>query len=129
METLSCSFDIAYLRGEKPAVNTEVAAAMRRIPEIIEEFDPTVKKNILLANSCQAASWRLLAAHGRICIALASLLLVRAQGDESGTAAELDRFSLLLWQMEEELHPVLDVWMYLRTLRRRLLDPSADFQG
>ena len=127
METLSQVFDTRYLRGEKPVVDAGVVAQMARVPGIVEGFRTVVEQNMGSGDACRAASWKLLAAHGRVCVALARFLAARARGEEPEALARFDDFSLMLWRMEKELHPVLDVFMYLRTLRRKLMGEGPHF--
>jgi hypothetical protein len=60
---------------------------------------------------------------------LESLSAARAAGMKEEMLARLEAWSRLLWELEPELHHVLDVWMYQDTIQRRLGGRAGSAQG
>lgn len=120
LSELSAAFDPRYLRGETPVVDARRVLELERVPALVRAFRPVVERNAGSADSARAASWRYLLAHGRICESLAAVLSSRAAGREEEMRKRAQSWMRLLWELEPELHPVLDVWMYQRTVGRRL---------
>jgi hypothetical protein len=77
-------------------------------------------RNAAVDDPCRAASWRYLLAHGKLCELLAAALAARAAGRDQEMRDRAAQWTHLLWELEPELHPVLDVWMYQKTVGRRL---------
>lgn len=120
LEELSEAFDPRYLRGETPVVDVGRVLAFERVPSLVRAFRPVMERNVGASDPCRAASWRYLIAHGRLCESLAAVLSSRAAGRDGEMRARAQGWMRLLWELEPELHAVLDVWMYQRTVGRRL---------
>jgi hypothetical protein len=110
---LSELFDPAYLRGEKRLEGERAATALGRVAGVVDAFLPTIEDNSGSDTACWARSWRYLRHHADLATALASALRERALGNLATAQAEWNALKQRLWQKEDELHPVLD--LYLRT--------------
>ena len=104
----------------------------RRVDELADSLRPILhasagRAGAPCADTCRAESWRLVEASGIIHKALAPLVSAARRAPAKELAAEMEEFSLMLWRMEADLHPFLDTWTYLRTLRKRLLGRDAGF--
>jgi hypothetical protein len=117
LEKLTRHFDPVYLRGEKSA-DEAVIGALADVPSLVEGFRPTIRKNLNTADPCRRESWRILEIHGELCLRLAAALRERAIGDEAGALSRWRALADWLWAQEADLHPVLDTWMFVRTVGR-----------
>jgi len=111
---LSGLFDPEYLRGEKSLGGEQAAAALGRVAGVVDSFLPTIERNIDSGTACWACSWRYLRHHAEIATSLASALRERAQGDPANAQLEWNALKQRVWQMEDALHPVLDVYLFTR---------------
>jgi hypothetical protein len=115
---LSELFDPVYLRGEKPVINAQAAIALARVAAVVDAFLPTIERNLHGDTACWARSWHYLRQHAQIVTALASALYERALGH---SALARDRWEALkghVWQLEDDIHPVLDVYLFARVCDR-----------
>lgn len=122
LKRLSELFDPVYLRGEKPEVDPERARAFSEVLRVIEEFKPVIERNINLPDKCQATSWRYLKHHADIYGALAAALEARARGDRDEAHRRWETVKDLAWEREDVLHPVFDVWLFVKTVGRKFRD-------
>jgi hypothetical protein len=111
---LSELFDPAYLRGEKGLEDTQAAPAFGHIADVVASFLPTIERNIDNASVCWSRSWLYLRHHAEMATALASALHKRAQGNATTAQQEWQALKQRVWQKEDELHPVLDVYLFTR---------------
>jgi type VI protein secretion system component VasK len=81
---------------------------------VVDSFLPTIERNSDSGSACWAHSWRYLRQHAEIAALLASALRERAQGNPSAAQLEWDALKQRVWEMEDELHPVLDVYLFTR---------------
>lgn len=119
LEKLTRLFDPVYLRGEKPEKNEEAASALSQIPGVVKEFRPVIERNASLPDPCRSASWGYLLHHADLSAALAPALEARARGEKKRAADLWEKLKKDLWTREEALHPVLDIWLFVRTAERR----------
>jgi hypothetical protein len=115
---LSELFDPAYLRGEKPGEDAQAAAALARVATLVDSFLPTIERNVSSGSACWASSWRYLGHHAEIATSLAGALRARALGDHAAAPSEWSALKQRLWQLEGELHPVLDVYLFTKVYDR-----------
>ena len=134
MATLSRLFDPPYIRGDTAIwsstttegdVNTEAAEKLGRIPQVISEFLPIIERNRASSDPCRAKSWEYLAYHADIAAALSNALKARAEGDVESARALWDLVEDMVQKNEDELQPVLDVFEFVETLRRKFTQPRA----
>jgi Domain of unknown function (DUF4838) len=111
---LSELFDPAYLRGEKRLAGEQAATALGRVAGVVAAFLPTIERNSGSDTACWARSWHYLRHHAEVATALASALRQRAQGNLATAQAEWHALKQRLWQKEDELHRVLDVYLCTR---------------
>ena len=119
LKQLTDLFDPVYLRGEKTEVDPQAVRAFNQVQKLIEEFEPTIARNIGLNNACQAYSWRYLQQHADICKALAHALEARARGDRDLAIRRWESVKSLVWSREDILHRVFDVWLFINTVGRK----------
>ncbi len=111
---LSELFDPVYLRGEKPVINAQAAIALARVAGVVDAFMPTIERNLHLNTSCWARSWHYLHRHAEIVTALAGALHERALGHSALAYNRWEALKNRVWQLEDDLHPVLDVYLFTR---------------
>jgi len=107
-------FDPAYLRGEKSLGGEQAATTLGRIAGVVDSFLPTIERNIDSGTACWIRSWLYLWHHAEIAKSLASALREQAQGHPATAQLEWNALKQRLWQKEDELHPVLDVYLFTR---------------
>ncbi len=108
------------MRGESSAEDPGRVASLEGVRRLVRDFRAVIDRNAASGVPCRAASWRYLRAHGRLCESLVSALVARASGRQEEMRARGSEWVRLLWELEPDLHPVLDVWMYQRTVGRKL---------
>ena len=118
LQELSRLFDPPYIRGEKALVNPAAAASLDKIPGLIDAFMPTIERNALLADGCRAASWRYLGYHAGLCRSLSEVLAQEARGERQEADRRWEALKDAAWRQEEHMHPVFDVWNFVRTHSR-----------
>jgi hypothetical protein len=111
---LSGLFDPEYLRGEKPMGDEQAATALGRVAGVVDSFLPTIERNIGGGTSCWVRSWLYLRHHAEIAMSLASPLRERAVGHHDAAQLEWSALKQRIWQKEDDLHPVLDVYLFTR---------------
>lgn len=119
---LSELFDPAYLRGEKPGGDAEAAERLSRVPSLVAAFRPVLERNADHLDPCRAASWAYLSQHAEIVVALAQALEARARGQAGEAAQRWSQLRQMVWQREDTLHSVLDVWLFTRVMDRSFKD-------
>jgi len=123
LQQLSALFDPPYLRGEKPQLSAEAAQRFARIPDVVAQFQPTIERNLAAAaDACRTTSWRYMQLHAELCIRLAAALEARARGDKERTVALWRGVKELLQQNEMAVQPALDVYEFIDTLERRVIN-------
>ncbi len=118
LEQLGDLFDPAYLRGEKPDGDAEAAGRLKRVPALVDAFRPVIERNVESANPCRAASWAYLRHHADMAVALAGALEARAMGDTDEASKRWQAVQQMVWEREDALHAVLDVWLFTKVMNR-----------
>jgi len=116
LEDLSELFCPSYLRGERPVVDEEAARSFARIPALVEEFRPLIERKAKVLDGARAQSWEYLDHHADICTGLAEALEERARGNEGEASRRWAKVKELAQKREEKLHPVFDVYEFVRVL-------------
>jgi hypothetical protein len=111
---LSELFDPEYLRGEKSLEGDQAATALGRVASVVNSFLPTIERNINSGTACWARSWLYLWHHAEIVTSLASALRERALGHPTTAQSEWNALKQRVWQKEDELHSLLDVYLFTR---------------
>lgn len=121
MAELSRLFDPPYWRRQRKPVNQDNAAAFAQIPNVVENFLAQIRQHISEGANAgltagQLQSWNYLIPHGQLCILLANLLALLAQGNlEAAHTAEQAVLSYAR-QQEPVLHHLFDVFDFCYTL-------------
>ena len=111
---LSGLFDPEYVRGEKSPGGEQAATALGSVASVVASFLPTIERNIDSGTVCWGGSWLYLRHHAEIATSLASALRERALGHPATAHLEWSALKQRLWHKEDELHPVLDVYLFTR---------------
>jgi hypothetical protein len=115
---LSQFFDPEYLRGERPDAGAQAAAALAQVDATITEFLPTMQRNLARDTLCWARSWHYLLRHAEIARGLAAALRERALGRPVQARAAWDSLAQRAWELEEDLHPVFDTYLFTHVYKR-----------
>ncbi len=116
LRSLSELFDPSYLRGSKLLPDEAMAQSFAKIPQVIEDFKPIIERNIDSDDTCHAASWRYLKEHAYIYQELAQALEMVARDNLDAALEKWELIKKRVQEREDLLHPVLDVWLFIRTL-------------
>ncbi|MHB1356865.1 MAG: DUF4838 domain-containing protein [Anaerolineae bacterium] len=116
---LSTLFCPPYLRGERPAIDAEVAVGLAKINEHVQAFMPVIQAHQATSTGALAKSWEYLALHAEYCQKLALALLARANGGQEAAKAGWQSVVQYVWANEPALQPVFDVFLCVGTLNRR----------
>jgi len=116
LENLTKLFDPVYIRGEKPTIDANAGRKLRRALRLITGFEPVIERNVHSENNCWARSWEYLRHHAAICKSFAAALEARARGDKEAASAAWQRTVEYVSVNEALIHPVLDVFFFVRTL-------------
>ncbi|MBO5671383.1 MAG: hypothetical protein J6S41_07520, partial [Clostridia bacterium] len=118
---LSDLFDPAYQRGEKPIEDEDKAREFAKIIGIIEDFMPTITKNISAphANATVVKSWQYLLYHAQASTLFAKACAYRADGMKEDAAATIDALIAYYNQVECEIHPLFDVFKFVQAMKRK----------
>ena len=117
---LSDLFDPAYQRGEKQIEDEDKAREFAKIPGIIEDFMPTITKNVSAphANATVKKSWEYLLYHAQASTLFAKACAYRADGMKEDASAAIDALITYYNQVECEIHPVFDVYKFIQAMKR-----------
>ncbi len=118
LAVLSDMFDPDYIRGGKPALDEDKARTFAKIPGIIEEFVPTITRNLADPHvpATVKKSWEYLLYHAQGTTILAEAFAYRADGMQDDAKAKFQALCDYYNRIEPEVHPVLDVGRYIGNL-------------
>ncbi|HMP42770.1 MAG TPA: DUF4838 domain-containing protein, partial [Roseiflexaceae bacterium] len=111
---ISQLFDPAYLRGEKPDAGVPAAAALAQVAGVVDQFLPTIERNMMLDTPCWARSWFYLQHHAAIVNGLAAALHERALGHERQAYTAWVTLREHVRRSEPAIHPVFDTYLFVR---------------
>ena len=114
---LSSMFDPAYIRNEKPAVDSSAAESFRKIPDFVKSFTPTIDRNTKTTETAWASSWRYLKSHAAIVTALAAAFETRARGDNKAFDERLNAVEQIVSRLRDQIHPTFDGWLFIWTVK------------
>ena len=100
--------------------NPYTAEKFANIPAVIDEFMPTIKKNMAIDNAAQRQSWIYLYYHSKICRTTAEIYRLGSENKLDEAKALLDKFEIELSLMEESVHKVFDVFLFIKSVREKL---------
>jgi hypothetical protein len=122
LTSLSKLFNPVYLRGEVSAEEAQILESLRMIPALIQGFRPVIQRNLRQENQCRALSWAYLDHHADIAEAFARMLEARARGEHAETKRLWEEIKKMVWEKEKILHPVFDVWNFIKTVERAFFE-------
>lgn len=108
--------------------NPTVAEKAARIPGVIADFLPVIRKNLSDSqDEARLLSWQYLQYHAEICTRFAKIL--QSGGEDRMEDARAAYFELEDWlsQHEMEFHRGFDVFLFLRSLRFKVDLPSINY--
>jgi hypothetical protein len=111
----------AYVRTERPKIDPEAAAGFDRVIAIVDEFLPMIREHARADGNhpVHRRSWEILAYHAEVTRLQAAMIAARARGDDPATQAAWDRFRAKVWEIEPEVHTVLDNWLIVHHMMCR----------
>ncbi len=122
LSKLSETFDPVWLRNEKPAEDRAKARAFADLPDYIQSFIPTIHRNVSdqTLNPTVRKSWEILLYHAQACILFAEACEFRAAGMQEEAVAKFDQLMLYYHQVEAEIHPYFDPYIFRDAVQRRM---------
>ena len=122
LEKLSRDFDPPTLRGEHPVKSAENVIKYRAIPDFIDGFFPTVRRNLEKElPSAQRRSWECLAFHARLCKRIAAVLAACAAGDGTGAAEKWEKLKTFVCENEADYKCEFDVFEFILVWESKIL--------
>ena len=120
---LSREFDPPTLRGEKPVQSAENVKRYRGIPAIIDEFLPTVRKNLAdrKLTDVRRRSWECLAFHADVCRMTAAVLAACAANDDKGAAEKWEKLKRFVCENETAFQAEFDVFEFILVWESKIL--------
>ena len=119
MKTLSDLFDPLYLRREKSLTDCESLEKFIKIPDVINEFLPTIEKGIGIPSLPVSESFRFLKIHAIGSLLFARCLFYSASGDIENAKKLFDEFLNYYREKELLIQNVFDVYEFCVTLSRK----------
>lgn len=120
LSELSNLFSVDYWLAKKKWIDTEVEAATKKIPELIDSFGDTIEENIALENPCWKKSWKYLKWHSEYTKLFSRLLCEKATGDKAGISKVWSEFKKFLQETEDCVQSVYDVYRFIQIAERGL---------
>lgn len=121
LETLSRLCLPPYSRKERPEIDPEAAASFAQLPEVVDAFLPTIRRNAqTLESRTQALSWEYLLYHAELVKKVARFLYARATGDTAGKHSAWADCKAYVRSQEPRVQPVHEAFEFIRTFERLL---------
>ena len=98
--------------------NTACGDRIATVPTVVDEFAPTVKKNLDTSDKCHRESWKILAYHGEYCKGISKIYFALSRNDTETATAELDKLIDYLSEIEGEIHLYFDLYLFVRRTRQ-----------
>jgi hypothetical protein len=120
LQRLSDAFDPFYssdagmLQDSDLDFDGEAVATLESVPDIVEAFTPRIEDNIEQQTGTHKQSWTYLKEHAGICATLGPALAAIRRGEEARARDSWQSVRSLVLNREETLHPVLDVFTFVR---------------
>lgn len=134
LQRLSYDFDPTVLRGETPVRGAENAARYAAIPERIDAFLPTIRRNLAEADTpTRRRMWECLAFHAELCRMLAAVLAACAEGDRPTAERRWTQVRTFVCENETRYQREFDLFEFLlvwekKILPRLLTEPEEDVE-
>ncbi|NLC42961.1 MAG: DUF4838 domain-containing protein [Clostridiales bacterium] len=99
----------------------EVSKTAQSVISLIKDFAPIIDRNLRTIDKCIRNSWRYLEIHKEICIRLAKIYEANAKEDKARAEELWNEIKTLVQEKEDELQTVLDVYLFVSTIERTLM--------
>lgn len=120
LEKVSQLLDPAYLRGEKASVSEESVTSFTECLALVNQTLPLCFAQYEQAtNACDRLTWKELLVHGMLCIQMAHVLRIRAQGKREESDALWEQVKIFLDGMELPLKEVFDESQFTAEITER----------
>ncbi|MCK4624982.1 MAG: hypothetical protein KAV00_06715, partial [Phycisphaerae bacterium] len=117
LRTLSNLFNPRLLRRELTAAKRRKAVGqLKKIPALIEAFQPMIERGMSLAEPAHARSWKYLKYHARMSLLLCRYLLAMCSGNGDGAKKRAWDFIEYVRRNERYYHRAFDVSICLNGL-------------
>ena len=118
--TLSDLFDPVYQRRDRAIEDEDKARIFAGIPAVIDDFLPTVTKNIAAPHSSPTVkrSWEYLLYHAQAYALYAKACAYRADAMYDEAQAVIDSLIAYCGRIEEEVHSVFDVHRFIEFMNQ-----------
>jgi hypothetical protein len=110
--------DLVPLKEKQLSPHPQALARLEAALEAVHRFQPLLQAHLGAAEPCQARSWFYLDFHASLLSAYLPLLAARAAGRMDEAAARWGQLKRWLWQREDDIQPVFDVWMFVEAYER-----------
>lgn len=120
LEQLSLLFDPEYFRGEKPLQNLENVKNFIKIPSLIKQFRPIIKRNQYNGDKCHRKSWEYLRYHSILSYELSRIMRERAYGNLERSLYIWDNMVRVISKNEDRIQEVFDVFEFIEEMRKKL---------
>lgn len=104
---------------------TALKAAFAEIRELLVRFGPVIEKNLSAEQACHSVSWRYLSKHREIWLEMTRILQLFYEQKLDEARENWAAFKLKLWEMEDEVQPVLDVHNFVIVFDWIILDTAS----
>ncbi|BBI32877.1 DUF4838 domain-containing protein [Cohnella abietis] len=112
MTSLSELYD--FLDLEKVSNRIQVADdVFTQIYELIGQFEPVIERNLGLSDQCHSVSWHYMRHHKDIWLDMTRALELLYKGKVEEAKAYWQAIRLRLWEKEDQVQPVLDVFNFV----------------
>ncbi len=112
--------DLQDLVQDSDAIE-EVSKTAQSIISLVKDFAPIIDRNLRTVDKCIRNSWRYLEIHKEICIRLAKIYEANAKEDKAKSEELWNEIKTLVQEKEDELQTVLDVYLFVSTIERTLM--------
>ena len=98
--------------------NIVVGDIIAKVPDIIEMYEPIIKKQSSLENSCHKESWRILEYHSKYCKGLADVYFALSRNDIESAKLKYTELQDYLSEVELEIHDYFDLCLFDQRTRQ-----------
>ncbi|MBR3806415.1 MAG: DUF4838 domain-containing protein [Clostridia bacterium] len=92
--------------------NEPVGDIIAKVPDIVDAFAPTLKKNLELKNECHKESWRILTYHGEYCKGLSKIYFALSRNDTDAATKEFEKLMDYLSEVELDIQFYFDLCLF-----------------
>ncbi|NLC44984.1 MAG: DUF4838 domain-containing protein, partial [Clostridiales bacterium] len=121
LSKLSELFQVIQDFKQDEATIEETEKTTQAIISVIKDFAPIIERNMGISDKCIQNSWRYLEIHQQICIRLAMIYEANMKEEKTKAIELWDEIKTMVQEKEDELQTVLDVYLFISTLERTLM--------